>query len=261
MVEQEHGAATIPAVWRQLISEPAMEAINTVMQQKGSSFAAMHARYGQWLYFSGSRAQNGLFFPEAPFYPTLKTDDNKHFTVQDTFSYSGRVYGRSFTLLSLDDLPSVRQRGRVFADSAYGYLNHLAAGHPQSDAVPLNEAQVFIPLPTDTVMVMISNATEDRRDFSYFLQADTTLLTSIGPNPVNLTGGSRDAWFYNVPEEATIYIYNIRGYLVRRIDRGGDRDVRWDVRDNAGHLLSSGVYFYMIEAPDTHATGKFAVIR
>ena len=160
---------------------------------------------------------------------------------------------------------SVRHQARVIPEAQNstpsGYMNHLLLSNPQMEAVPLSASQIIEPQPADTVVVLVSNASEDILNFTYYVKSDTTNVSSIGPNPIRVMDGTQNAWFFNVPEKGHIYIYSINGRLVRALERTDDRDVRWDLKDRNGYLLSGGVYFYVIEAPDTRAVGKFAVIR
>jgi hypothetical protein len=75
-------------------------------------------------------------------------------------------------------------------------------------------------------------------------------LFQNAPNPFNPETTIR----YSLagPGRATIRVYNAGGALVRTlVDRhhaAGQYTVRWDGKDDAGHRLSSGVYFYKLES-------------
>lgn len=88
------------------------------------------------------------------------------------------------------------------------------------------------------------------------------------PNPFN-----PETWIpfqLAEPAEVTILIYDIRGKLVRKLylgyrpeglSFGKDRAAYWDGRDEAGEIVSSGVYFYTIKAGNFTDTRKMIVIR
>jgi hypothetical protein len=78
------------------------------------------------------------------------------------------------------------------------------------------------------------------------------------PDPYYVTNGyetdpaNKVIKFVNLPDRAIIRVYSLSGILVRVIEhnstlRGGEED--WDVRNDSGRLVASGVYFYHIEAP------------
>ena len=67
-----------------------------------------------------------------------------------------------------------------------------------------------------------------------------------------------------------IRIYDIAGHLVRELDFGkqpaGDyisrqRAVYWAGRNDMGETISSGVYFYTLEAADYQKTRRMTVVR
>ena len=72
------------------------------------------------------------------------------------------------------------------------------------------------------------------------------------PNPFNPTTNIA----FSIPEasDVKIYIYNILGQTVAVIDKGhlnaGNYDIRWSGMDQLGKTLSSGIYFYEMQAGD-----------
>ena len=88
------------------------------------------------------------------------------------------------------------------------------------------------------------------------------------PNPYRLNGGVNPMEFRNLPDRATIRIYNSTGDLVRQIEHRNNTSIqRWDGRNEAGEQISAGIYVYHIESMrEGHrgrnsVSGKFAVIR
>jgi len=88
------------------------------------------------------------------------------------------------------------------------------------------------------------------------------------PNPFN-----PETWIpYNLAQDAqvTINIYNISGHLVRGIDLGKkpagyynsqSRAAYWDGRNQIGEIVSSGIYFYTVQAGDFIATRKMLLMK
>lgn len=72
---------------------------------------------------------------------------------------------------------------------------------------------------------------------------------------------------YQLPkrQHASLQIYNITGALVKTLVDGdlepGYYRSDWDGRDNAGKSVSSGIYFYRLQAESGNKTGKLTVIR
>ncbi len=88
------------------------------------------------------------------------------------------------------------------------------------------------------------------------------------PNPYRLNGGSHPMEFRNLPDRATIQIYNSTGDLIKQIDHRNNTSIqRWDGRNEVGEQIAPGIYVYHIEAlregqrGKNSVSGKFAVIR
>jgi len=85
------------------------------------------------------------------------------------------------------------------------------------------------------------------------------------PNPFNPSTTIK----YTIPEGAKVQvhikIYDLRGRLVRvLVEEGqlpGSFAVRWDGRDEQGQAVSSGVYFYRIEAGSFKLSRKMILLR
>ena len=94
-----------------------------------------------------------------------------------------------------------------------------------------------------------------------------TLLQNF-PNPFN-----PETWIpYNLPKDAnvTISIYDTKGQLIRTItlvnQKAGvytskDRAAYWDGRDSLGQKVSSGVYYYTLQAGEFRSTRKMVIVK
>ncbi|MCK5619680.1 MAG: T9SS type A sorting domain-containing protein, partial [Candidatus Krumholzibacteria bacterium] len=84
------------------------------------------------------------------------------------------------------------------------------------------------------------------------------------PNPFNPTTTIR----YSIAESGriTLRVYNVAGQLVKVLfdeeqSPASTRAVTWDGRNQAGHAVSSGVYFYKIMAPGFTQTKKMIILK
>ena len=77
--------------------------------------------------------------------------------------------------------------------------------------------------------------------------------------------GERRIYFINLPSEATIRIFDIRGRLVKtmRHYEPGTGSIRaWDLLSEDGLSVAFGIYIYHVETPlGNEMTGKFALIK
>ena len=71
--------------------------------------------------------------------------------------------------------------------------------------------------------------------------------------------------FVNVPNQAIIRVYSLNGTLVRVLEHNdnlGGGEVQWDLRNRNNQFVASGVYFYVVEAPNGETTtGRFTIVQ
>ena len=89
------------------------------------------------------------------------------------------------------------------------------------------------------------------------------------PNPFNYDESSNSILRFIRPfptnySDIEIYIFNVNGDLVKKLEYPGDESeqpLTWDVRNAAGNRLAGGIYIIKLRAGNKTASGKFAVIR
>ena len=130
-------------------------------------------------------------------------------------------------------------------------------------AVSSVRAQGSLQVETDGSAVTVVFRSPDGISEVPWLQAGLQLRNV--PNPFNPSTDFR----FNLPEAgaAEVWIYNLRGALVRRLSAGvlpaGPAKMSWAGRDNNGSEVASGVYFYRLfldgrQLGDTH---KMSLIK
>jgi hypothetical protein len=85
------------------------------------------------------------------------------------------------------------------------------------------------------------------------------------PNPYragDLIDGEPCLVFANLTSEATIYIYNISGDLVKKLHSaqtfGG---IKWYLDNQKGEKVGNGIYIYFVEGGEDKFVGKTAIMR
>jgi len=92
---------------------------------------------------------------------------------------------------------------------------------------------------------------------------ESFFLSQNYPNPFNPT----TTISYGLPEnaEVSIEIFNVLGQQVRNLvdeyQAAGYKSIVWDGNDNSGSRVSSGVYFYTIEAGNFNAAKKMMLLK
>ena len=113
----------------------------------------------------------------------------------------------------------------------------------------------------------------ERRFFAHPIEptgGPTANLSRVAviPNPYRAgeawnPGGGHEVHFINLPAQARIRIYTLSGDLVRVMQHADPvRDFeRWDLKNEAGRDVSSGIYMYRVEAESFAYQNRFVVIR
>ncbi len=84
-----------------------------------------------------------------------------------------------------------------------------------------------------------------------------------GVNPQEINKYNRFVTFNHLPPKAKIRIFNLAGVLVRTIDHIADQNERWDLANQSGLPVASGLYIAYIDMPDLGVTKtlKIAIIQ
>ena len=79
------------------------------------------------------------------------------------------------------------------------------------------------------------------------------------PDPLNLAENPNSTIkFQNIPENATVLIYNLLGELVYKLD---NIPYEWDIRNDAGKAIHPGVYLYYVKSGSKKRTGKLVIVK
>ena len=98
----------------------------------------------------------------------------------------------------------------------------------------------------------------------------TSNLRRVGvvPNPYRANEawdqpGAHEVHFVNLPPRSTIKIYTVAGDLVVRLEHDDTvRDFeRWDLKNQNGHDVASGIYMYRVESASLTFQNRFVVVR
>jgi len=175
--------------------------------------------------------------------------------------------------------------GRYTVADAMSFLSDIVHGNCPDGSVFLasakepndfNGEEKYNPQDIEYIESMISqmNLTADQEaDFRLALYGKdfapdlpkTFDLAQNAPNPFNPSTTIK----YSIPEGKSVYVnlkvYDLRGHLVRTlvddIREPGIYNIFWDGIDEAGHKISSGVYFYTMHAGKFFRTRKLVLIK
>jgi hypothetical protein len=128
------------------------------------------------------------------------------------------------------------------------------------------EKSLWVRLPSsqvDTTLRTVSASSLGLGVFTLVGQLDTSLETSFAyPVPFRAKRGDSTITFGDLSQLATIRIFSASGRWVKTLEEtDGDGELVWDVKDDDGDPLPSGVYFFLIESSADKKRGKLVVIR
>jgi hypothetical protein len=84
----------------------------------------------------------------------------------------------------------------------------------------------------------------------------------VFPNPINKHDSANKVFtFFLIPSNtATLRVYTLNGRLVKSISKNDDSDkIAWDLNNEQGSPVASGVYLYVLSGPGGSKKGKLAV--
>lgn len=187
--------------------------------------------------------------------PTITSTPNLSGTVRQAYSYDA-----DNTVEATGDAPiefSLVTGPKGFKVSSSGVVswtpkpNQVGSNHVEIQATNAagSDVQAFD-------VVVSSNRSGQR-------SADVTALYGNHPNPFNPT--TTITYSVQTPMHVSVRIYDVSGKLVRTLvdesRESGVFEVVWDGRDNAGHSLSSGVYFYQLKGTGIVETRKMVLMK
>jgi hypothetical protein len=83
------------------------------------------------------------------------------------------------------------------------------------------------------------------------------------PNPFSIS--TRFNYQLSSPSKALLAVYNINGQLVKTIvdecQKEGFHSVQWDGRNQENEIVSSGIYFYRLQAGMFNKTKKLILLK
>jgi len=261
----------IRRTWELMKQERAMNAIADAIAERGSSFREQFAKFGLWLYFTGSRALPGKYFNEAANYPLVKPFITSTFNKPETSfnisseplstnillltDYSGNQVDSFVAVISNCDMSSgsttdfkytlSSQSSSGFTEILDGYYSKIES----DDISRFTESNIFNNNSVDSGTVHTEEITYafpqpfkySQSNFIYF------------PIAVGQTGN------------ADLYIYSVDMDLIysgmHRILAFNKTVVQWKCADNYGNKLGSGVYLYIVKSGDKIKKGKFVIIN
>ncbi len=276
-----------------------LSATDDVLLTRGSSFDQGFREFSIWNYFTSYRADIANYYSEGNLYPAVKVDPTQsHSSYPVNISsapYPPEVLGTNYVRfvtqattgglnLTFNGADSANWKTSVIGYSsadpdtfAEFTLDSLKSGNFKFHNWNNYDDIIMIPA--------VITKTNGAFNYSYSATYDSTLteveeipdllphsftLSQNYPNPFNPSTtipfqvyGSQ--FIVHSPIHTTLKIYNILGDLVRTLmyekKMPGNYQVVWDGRDDKGEKVSSGIYFYRLEAGGYSETKRMILVK
>ncbi len=267
-VRDVYGYSAIVSTWREMPNSYAVQAIDFVFNQNGSSFKNGLNEFGKWAFFTGFRTKRGKYFKDAEKYPLLSI-----------YSWSGEPLYSSQTV-QLEPLSNLYKKEIINGDTLITLItNGDVNGALTSSYRTIDASYRLYQSGTDGVEItsglyydITSNVLEDL-SVLHFLNNDlagasATLETAsiVYPQPFKY---SEDSYIYfplskASSQTADLKIYSLSGKLLFAKEykvNSGMSVIGWDGIDFSGNKLGTGIYIYATEKNGNLLRGKFAIIN
>jgi Family of unknown function (DUF6055) len=271
LLAAQHSQAVVREIWEQIKNEKAIDAIKTILNKKGSSFSQSLNDYGKWMYFTGERAIPDLFFDDAADFPMVTIPNSAKFSGESIVKLETAIAPQSFYYIAVDSI--LNNSGvasvEVKTNNPNIRLNYFnsAQNAVQSVGSGLNQPIILEQVPQDFTF-LISNSRDTTVSATFIFKSDSTFQlptgpeVAFGPNPAKISDGV--SYFYKIPAESKIVIMDLNLHPVRTFYNKNAEDIlqlKWDLRDDHGKPLSSGVYYFVVVSLQKEQVGKIAIIR
>ncbi|MDI6735340.1 MAG: T9SS type A sorting domain-containing protein [bacterium] len=217
------------------------------------------------------------YFLPADYYPVITKEPHEvQINIASFYHDQGlttkRLFGTIYKIEAFDEQenPLIQGYGTgsfAFIDISY---DKQALGSIKEDTLRVyklrNNRWVEIP---DSVVDVIGNIVRAKIDgLGVFMLSgaitpqDLSILV-VYPNPFKPSRGDKCIYFEGLPANSRIRIYDISGHLIKEA-QNQEAIWEWDVQDNYGKLVDSGIYIYIVTTEGENGLkkiGKIAVIR
>ncbi len=206
-----------------------------------------------------------LHFPSGTFSQTVTVDLDYPIVFPPLHSHVYRLKG---TGVGIDITLSPSLQPGETVTLVLGYQDSDTAGKNESNFVVAryNENSGFWEVLPSSVDTSQNRVTAGARDLTLFqvvelAPSDSVSSVKVFPNPFRPALGHTYMNLMDLPPNAQVRIYSLKGELIRELWSGSAGMVQWDVKNDSGDNVGSGVYFCLAECSGTHKVMKIMVQR
>ena len=267
------GMNVIKRSWELMPKERALNAIADAINEAGSAFQTEFNIFGQWSYFTGSRAVPGKYFKEAANYPFVSPAMIMSIT-QSPATLQTQPISNNFLVFTAP--------GYSGTDTLVSIITNFDIDNGVNN--PYNNLQINYSLAISN----LNGYTHIIKNYYSQINPENNLLLSEsdifnnkpvngGPIPSEISYVYPQPFIYSVnnylnfpitissTEPVDLYVYSVDMKLVysgkRPIVASKNIVINWNGLDNNNRKLATGVYIYLTNSGGTIMKGKFVVFN
>jgi hypothetical protein len=261
MLDKLYDQDIVKDIWDKFpVENSGMDAIKRTLQEQNNTWQESLNEYGLWLYYTGDRAVNDQYLPNAAELPQVRVANGDKFNFTGDLTQSLAINSYANRYVEVYDLLNFTLL--LFASTNGAPSGGLRWITPFEDSgfLQLNKGFNYERFPFNDVTFVISNATNDRNDYNLTLEQPVTDEIAISQNPIIVRDNNQEVQF-KVPSNSEIYIYSLGGYLIARLEKSSSQIRSWNLRNTQGDAVASGIYFWLIKSERGDHLNKFTIIR
>ncbi len=278
-LSKKYGRDVIREIWEEFRGTDEFKAIDNVLRRRSFNLENSYCEFAEWCYYTGSRARDTTYLPNAENLPTMRPADTRHMSDGNVL-FEDALYPLSFGLYRLT-VPTANINVRDTVDfvvtNARSDING-GGSNIQREAFALEADEsarpdfTEIPLAAGSVYYRLD---APNQQFCLFRSVNGSVQRAIAvrtsPQPFINDGGN--SLIFAVPEttelirKIRVWIYSSGMTRVRELEQkeliGANNllGVVWDGLDHEGRPAPSGIYIYEMSINDGDPSlGKFAVV-
>jgi hypothetical protein len=268
------GFGIIKKEWELMPRMRAMNAINTAIQEYGSSLGTELNTFGVWMYYTNYRTIPGQYFKDASYYPKVKSVSTLIFNSGMSIHLAAQPVSNSFVTIinpsNNDTLVTIIANSDVDKainnNTSFFNFNLNLYNYPETGTIKITD-NYYTKFTADnnTVWTIADILNNSVVKTSQGLNGQTS---SPFPSPFKYT---TNAFLYipiNPENNSNVQfnVYTISMSLVYSSDQtidsyNGQTVIKWNGRNSSNGELATGVYIYTIKSGSNIITGKIVIFN
>ncbi len=259
-LRERFGVNIIKRIWELMPAERALQAMASAIQEKNSSFKVEFNTFGVWTYFTGGRSIPNKYFGEASKYPLISPMVLKNSVTVNSESVSNNFFQyNDFTSTKRDSVITLVSNCDV--QGAIGSSNTILPFTYTLAALQINGGKkiadgFFSKLESANISLLVESnvltgyMSIEEIDYAYPQPFRYSVHNQLFIPVAGIKGETAELSIFSIDMKL---VYSGQKHVL------AERVISWDVFDQTGKKLGTGVYLYVTKSGNTIKKGKFVI--